>query len=230
MSNLAPLVIATLPTQSTGTIRVAVASTVRLVREGLSIALRGREGIGDALAVDLDADGLATAARAEPDVILVDLRGALPATVARLLKAACPTARLVAFGLSETDRDVFACAASGFAGYVAVDSGADDLYRAVLDASQGRMRCAPHIAAAMFVRLGDLLCPAVGTMPFAQLTARETEILELADQGRSNKEIARHLRISCATVKNHMHNILQKLQVSRRGEAAARLRGTRTAA
>ena len=56
------------------------------------------------------------------------------------------------------------------------------------------------------------------------LSSREGEILALVEQGRSNKEIARQLAISAATVKNHMHNILQKLQVSRRGQAAARLR------
>ena len=55
------------------------------------------------------------------------------------------------------------------------------------------------------------------------LTPRESEILALVKRGRSNKDIARQLAISSATVKNHMHNILQKLQVSRRGQAAARL-------
>jgi DNA-binding NarL/FixJ family response regulator len=60
--------------------------------------------------------------------------------------------------------------------------------------------------------------------PLPALSARESEILALVDQGRSNKEIARQLAISPATVKNHMHNLLQKLQVSRRGQAAVRLR------
>ena len=60
-------------------------------------------------------------------------------------------------------------------------------------------------------------------------SSRESEILALVEQGRSNKEIARELAISIATVKNHMHSILQKLQVSRRGQAAARLRGSHAA-
>jgi DNA-binding CsgD family transcriptional regulator len=64
-------------------------------------------------------------------------------------------------------------------------------------------------------------------MALPLLTAREGEVLALAEEGRSNKEIARHLRISSATVKNHIHNILQKLQVGRRGEAVARLRACR---
>ena len=60
-------------------------------------------------------------------------------------------------------------------------------------------------------------------------SSRESEILALVEQGRSNKEIARQLAISVATVKNHMHNILQKLQVGRRGQAAARVRRSRAA-
>ena len=104
------------------------------------------------------------------------------------------------------------------------ESDADDLHRALVDAMEGRMHCAPHIAAAMFNRLAGLLreSDAPGSLP--PLTSRESEILALVEQGRSNKEIARQLAISSATVKNHMHDILQKLRVSRRGQAVARLR------
>ena len=91
-------------------------------------------------------------------------------------------------------------------------------------AMAGRMHCAPHIAAAMFSRLAGLLREAEPPASLPPLSARESEILALVAEGRSNKEVARRLAISAATVKNHMHNILQKLQVSRRGEAAARLR------
>ena len=91
-----------------------------------------------------------------------------------------------------------------------------------MDAMEGRMHCAPHIAAAMFNRLADFLQEPQPT-PLPSLTSRQSEILALVEQGRSNKDIARQLAISSATVKNHMHHILQKLQVSRRGQAAARL-------
>jgi two-component system nitrate/nitrite response regulator NarL len=97
----------------------------------------------------------------------------------------------------------------------------------VLDTAQGRMSCAPHIAAAMFGRLADLLRPEGRGVGVPQLTSRENEILCLAAEGCSNKEIARRLAISTATVKNHMHNILQKLRVTRRGQATALLRGAK---
>jgi two-component system nitrate/nitrite response regulator NarL len=138
-----------------------------------------------------------------------------PAAVARLIKEASSGCKLVAFTLDETDGQVFACAAAGFSGYVPRQSIADELYGAVVDAMTGRMQCAPHIAAAMFSRLASLLRDPDPPASLSPLSARENEILALVAQGRSNKQIARQLAISASTVKNHMHSILQKLQVSR---------------
>ena len=208
-------------------IRVVIASPVRLVREGLRASLHDRDGVYVVDAVSLDAQGIARIAAAEPDVILVDLGQTDAVTAARLMRGACPDTKLVAFALDEIDTGVFACAAAGFSSYVPRESSAEELLRALVDAMDGRMRCAPHIAAAMFRRLADFLREARPQASLPPLTVRESEILALAEKGRSNKEIARDLTISCATVKNHMHNILQKLQVSRRGQAVARLRSCR---
>jgi two-component system nitrate/nitrite response regulator NarL len=212
---------------ATARIRLVIVSPVRLVREGLGASLHGRDGICVVDAVSLDAQGIARIAAAEPDVMLVDLGQTDAVSAARLLRGACPEAKLVAFALDEIDADVFACAAAGFSSYVPRESSAEELLRALVDAMDGRMRCAPHIAAAMFRRLADFLRDASSQASLPPLTVRESEILALAEEGRSNKEIARDLAISCATVKNHMHNILQKLQVSRRGQAVARLRNCR---
>ena len=97
----------------------------------------------------------------------------------------------------------------------------------MIDAVEGRVHCAPHIAAAMFSRLAGLLREPDAPEALPSLTPRESEILALVKLGRSNKDIARQLAISSATVKNHMHSILQKLRVSRRGQAVARLRPPR---
>jgi two-component system, NarL family, nitrate/nitrite response regulator NarL len=205
-------------------IRLVICSPVRLVREGLAASLHGRDGVDVMDAVSLDAEGIARMVAVAPDVVLVDLGQTDAVAVARLVRDARPEAKLVAFALDERDTDVFACAAAGFCSYVARESGAEELLRALVDAMGGRMHCAPHIAAAMFRRLADLLRTADPRASLPALTSRESEILALAEAGRSNKEIARDLAISCATVKNHMHNILQKLQVTRRGQAVARLR------
>ena len=183
-------------------IRLVIASPVRLVREGLGASLHDRGGVSVVDAVSLDAQGIARIAAAEPDVILVDLGQTDAVTAARLMRGACPDTKLVAFALDEIDTGVFACAAAGFSSYVPRESSAEELLRALVDAMDGRMRCAPHIAAAMFRRLADFLREARPQASLPPLTVRESEILALAEEGRSNKEIARVLTISCATVKN----------------------------
>jgi len=192
------------------TIRLIIASPVHLVGDGLAATLRCRADVIVVDVIDLGPQGIAKIADAQPDVVLVDLGQTDPATAAQVIKTVSHGVKLVAFGLDETNDHVFACAAAGFCGYVARESGADELHRALVDAVAGRMHCDPH----------ELL---------PSLSSRESEILALVEQGRSNKEIARELAISIATVKNHMHSILQKLQVSRRGQAAARLRGSHAA-
>jgi len=212
------------PAPGPAEIRVAIASRVNLVRESLAASLRHRHGVVLVDAVDLDPRGMARIAETKPDVVLIDLGQIAPVTAAQLIKEASPGCKLVAFALDETDDQIFAYAAAGFCGYVPRQSSADELCGALVDAMAGRMRCAPHIAAAMFSRLASLLRELDPPAALPALSSRESEILALVERGRSNKEIARQLRISAATVKNHMHNILQKLQVNRRGEAAARLR------
>ncbi len=84
-------------------------------------------------AVSLDAQGIARIAAAEPDVMLVDLGQTDAVWAARLLRGACPEAKLVAFALDEIDTDVFACAAAGFSSYVPRESSAEELLRALVE-------------------------------------------------------------------------------------------------
>src|SRR5690348_8822707 len=207
-------------------IRLVIASPVRLLREGLAASLQDCDGIDVIDVISLDSPGIARIIAAVPDFVLVDVGKTDIGAAALLLKNAVPATKLIAFALDEIDVDVFACAAAGFSGYVPRESGAKELQRALKDAVAGRMRCAPHIAAAMFGRLAALLRVADPRAALPLLTSRESEVLALAEEGCSNKEIARRLTISCATVKNHVHSILQKLQVTRRGQAVARLRAS----
>lgn len=196
--------------------RVAIVSPVRLVRDGLSAMLRDCPFVAAVHAFVLDDRGVAEAERIAPDVVLVDLGATEQAAVAHRLRSAIPKAKLVAFALAEVDEQVFACAAAGFVAYVPRDGDAGELHRTILDALRGRTR----IAAALFSRLANRI--EVQRESISMLTRRENEVLALARRGFSNKIIARDLAISPATVKNHMHSILHKLQVNGRSEAAAK--------
>ena len=140
--------------------------------------------------IDLNPHGIRQIADAQPDVILVDLGQTNPVAAARAIKAVCLRARLVAFALDETDDHVFACATAGFCGYVARESGADELHRALVDAVAGRVHCNPHIAAAIFARHARLQPEFDLRASLPNLSSRDSEILALIEQGRSNNEIA----------------------------------------
>lgn len=212
-------------------ISLFVVSEVRLVREGLLRGLRRRRPADVAL---VGCAGFAEAESAgiselRPDVILVDLSNHEGMAAAPMIRALSPTSKLIAFSVADTIEDVLSCAAAGFSGYVAREAGVDELLCAVRAARDGQMACSSHIAAAMFNRLADRLSPPKSANGASVLTARERQVLSLSDEGWSNKEIGRRLQISPATVKNHIHSILQKLNVARRGQAAALLRGQATA-
>jgi two-component system, NarL family, nitrate/nitrite response regulator NarL len=208
-------------------VRVVIASPVRLVREGLEVILARHDGIALLEAIDPDDRGIAAIACLRPDIVVVDLTGRDPLTRATALRQAVPAAKLIAFAIEEVNEQVFACAAAGFSGYVPRDAAADDVLRAVLDVANGCMHCAPHITAAIFGRLSQLLRDGSPAAIRTNFTSRESDVMALVERGSSNKEIARRLGISSATVKNHVHSILRKLQVSRRTEAIARLRNSR---
>src|SRR5262249_29027483 len=157
-------------------------------REGLVASLRDRDGIVVIDAVKLDREGVARIAAVAPDVVLVDVGHSDAMAMARLLKIACSEAKLVAFALAEIDDDGFAWARAGVSGYGPRESGDDELYGALIDAAGGRMNCAPHITAAMFSRLSNLLQQRPARMALPSLTARESEVLTLAEDGKSNKE------------------------------------------
>jgi DNA-binding NarL/FixJ family response regulator len=160
-----------------------------------------------------------------PDVILLDIyvRGAIDRTLP--MREANPRSRIVAIGVTEVEPVVMACARAGISGFVPMEGSANEVVAAVHSAVRGELRCSPRTAGLLLNRLASLEAAEVdrGAAPGA-LTPREREILEQMGQGLSNKQIARHLAIRDATVKNHVHSILSKLGVSRRGEAVAQWR------
>jgi two-component system nitrate/nitrite response regulator NarL len=165
----------------------------------------------------------------QPDVIIIDIGAPDSFAVAKSLGISLPTVKIVAFAVNEVDYLVLACAEAGIAGYVGPDGSETDLVAAVEYALRGELYCSPRIAALLFRRVAALSAQPRKPSEQASLTQREQQILGLVGEGMSNKEIGRALRIGDSTVKNHVHSILEKLEVHRRGEAAAQLRARQLA-
>jgi two-component system, NarL family, nitrate/nitrite response regulator NarL len=165
---------------------------------------------------------LLEAQRLHPDVVLleVDLPHALQGM--RLLVEVVPDTRVLAFGVRQSAADVLRWAEAGACGYVVRDASLEEIVGAVRRAARGELLCSPSITNSLFRRIADLAAgPAASSGPLSRLTERERQIAELIAQGLSNKQIGRQLSISLSTVKNHVHHILEKLQVPRRAGVAA---------
>jgi two-component system nitrate/nitrite response regulator NarL len=204
--------------------RVAIITDIRLYREGLADVLGRKpeiEVVGTAADGELAVDCVE---RLAPDVALLDMAMLDSTRTVRALVAAAPTVKVVALGVPEIERHVLACAEAGVAGYVPREGSLDDLVATLESVALGEVPCSPRIVAGLFRRLATLAHERRPERVTRRLTARETEILQLVDAGLTNKEISRRLYIELPTVKNHMHNILEKLQLSNRAEAAAWMR------
>jgi two-component system, NarL family, nitrate/nitrite response regulator NarL len=198
-----------------------VVSEIRLYREGI-ILLLGRDPHLDvigAAATHRDAGPLLEEA---PDVVLLDTP--LANADAALAELGAPAQKVVVLGVAEQEADVIAWAEAGAAGYVSREGSRDDLSAALEAAAAGETIASPRMVAALLRRLNAVAHDATSRDATATLTPRERQVAELIGEGLSNKEIASVLCIEVTTAKNHVHNILRKLGVSGRGQAAAVLR------
>lgn len=202
---------------------ILIISDVWLYREGLAYLLRERENIRvlDTAANQEEANAAIDAA--SPEIILVDLSMSDALGVIQRLARRLPEARIIALALPELDNTVIACAEVGIAGYVTRDSSIEELLNVIASATNGELQCSPRVAGSLLRRV-SALAKRCQTASIDSLTARELEVLDRIERGLSNKQIANDLGIELSTAKNHVHNLLDKLGVRRRGEAAALLR------
>lgn len=201
--------------------RALIVSEVMLFREGL------RAGLARIGALEVSAgapdDAHAIVGRRKIDIVILDASRPCALAHAGALRSAWPHLKLIAFGICNSE-DVLTGAQSGICAFVGEDGQVADINQAALMALRDESYCSPRATACLIEHIASL------TRSFAhpaggRLTDREHEVASMVGQGLSNKAIAKELNISPATVKNHVHNILEKLQVDRRGQAAARVRG-----
>jgi len=158
-----------------------------------------------------------------PDTILVDMLMHDGLATVRALARGVAEAKVLALAVGEREEDVVACVEAGAAGCVTRDASCQQVVAAMEAIARGEAPCSPLMTAALFKHVRTLAAGRPEGLE-ERLTRREQEILGLIDEGLSNKEIAQALCIEIATVKNHVHSILEKLHVARRGEAAAAVR------
>ncbi|HEY3185165.1 MAG TPA: response regulator transcription factor [Gaiellaceae bacterium] len=203
-------------------IGVVVVGEIRLYRDGLAGSLAARPGF-DVLATAADVAGAVAVVRTHgPDIALVDMAMADGVAVVRAVVSAAPQVKVVAVAVP--DDDVIECAEAGVSGYVTRDGSVEDVVDMIEAVARDELPCSPRMAATLLRRVAALAANGAPHRPERRLTSREFEVLELIEAGLPNKEIARRLVIQLATVKNHVHNILEKLDVDGRAAAAVWLR------
>jgi DNA-binding NarL/FixJ family response regulator len=207
------------------TVRVLIADDHPLFREGM----RGRlDRVADIAVVGEAASGdeaVELAHKLEPHVILMDIKmpGLNGIEATREIQQASPQIGVLVLTMFEDDDSVFAAMRAGARGYLLKDSGGEGVVHAIRAVASGEAVFGPGVAERI---MGFFSAPrsAAPQRAFPELTEREEEILSLVAHGKSNREIARQLFVSLKTVRNHVSNILLKLQVADRAQAVIRAR------
>ncbi|HYN28377.1 MAG TPA: response regulator transcription factor [Dermatophilaceae bacterium] len=211
-------------------IRIVVADDHDLYRRGMGVVI-GMEDDLDIVGEARDGrEAVRVAVEKAPDVVLMDVR--MPRSdgigACREIKRRVPSAKVLMLTMSDEESDLFEAIKAGASGYLLKDAPAEEVAEAIRCVHAGQSIIPPSMAAqliAEFSRLSsdndtDTGPDAAGAAAAPRLTDRELEVLRLVARGQANKEIARQLFISENTVKNHVRNILEKLQLHSRVEAA----------
>ncbi len=200
-------------------IRVFIADDNRLLREGLASML---DEVEDIVIVGLASSGseaLDQIKQLVPDVALIDI--GMPdkdgIDVTQVLHKDLPVVKTIILGMPDLTDEIMTCIEAGAAGYVLKEASLEYLVESIRSVQRGESFCSPRMAASLFSRVAELTGERIPESS-VKLTPREVEVINKIADGLSNKEIARQLFIEEQTVKNHVHNILDKLQLHKRLE------------
>ena len=208
--------------RSSESLRVLIVDDHDLFRTGLRNLLeeQGVQIVGEAAT---GGEAVRLVREAAPDVVVMDLNmpsmGGVEAT--RHITSIAPLTRVVMLTISEDDGDVMDAILAGACGYLLKDSSIQDLMSGIKAASRGESLISPNIAAKVLQRVrATSTQPEIANTIRSELSDREIEVLKLIANGKDNAVIAGELHISPKTVKNHISNILMKLQIDNRIQAA----------
>ncbi len=205
-------------------IQVFILTSIRLYREGLSELLGRTPGLCVVGSASSYVEFTKKAADRNPNVLLLDVNISNCLEIARRIYTSDSNLKMVGLSMGEADDSIVAWAEAGVSAFVSEEGSLQDVIDAIRNAYSGSLHCKSSIVGKLVRRLAELSSVTSGTDLINRLTGREQEVLELVEQGLSNKEISRRLSIEVSTVKNHLHNLMEKLNVHRRERAAACLR------
>lgn len=205
---------------------IIVLTPVRLFGDGLGACISSRDGIAVSAVVNDFETLRERLALARVDIVLIDVTHTINPFDIRALALQWPNVKLVALGLREQKQEIILAGRAGFAGYVSRDATLDALCQSLCDIEAGRVAMPPEIAGSLLQALFRHEETPVAPGMDPSLTRRESEVLALLGQGLSNKEIGHELCLSVATVKHHVHHVLEKLNLPRRAQAMRKVRET----
>ena len=213
----------TIDDRTADALRVLIVDDHDLFRSGLRNLLEEESGVQIVGEAAGGHDAVRIVRELAPDVVVMDLNmpgmGGVDAT--RHITAVAPLTRVVMLTISDEDNDVIDAILAGACGYLLKDSSIQDLMAGIRAAAMGESLISPIIAAKVLQRVrASSTQPEIESTIRAELSDREIEVLKLIANGKDNSEIARELFISAKTVKNHISNILLKLSIENRIQAA----------
>ena len=202
-------------------LRVMLVDDHDLFRTGLRNLLE-EQGVQIVAEASDGAKALTQVRELTPDIVVMDLNmpGMNGIEATREIARLAPLTRVVVLTISDQDDDVIDAIVAGACGYLLKDSSIQDLMQGIRAASIGEALISPHIAAKVLQRVRAFGGSSDDVVVGPELSDRETEVLRLIANGKDNAEIAGELHISPKTVKNHISNILMKLQIENRIQAA----------
>src|SRR5215831_4131709 len=206
-------------------IRVLIADDHALFRRGLEMVLEEEDDIDLVGQASDGAEAVAVAGESLPDVVLMDIRMPKSSGIeaCRAIKEVAPSAKIVMLTISDEEEDLFEAIRAGASGYLLKDIPLDEVAEAVRAVHGGQSLINPSMAGKLLTEFATLARrdgeERAQEVPAPRLTEREMQVLKLVARGMNNRDIAKELFISENTVKNHVRNILEKLQIHSRMEA-----------
>jgi DNA-binding NarL/FixJ family response regulator len=206
-------------------IRAMIVDDHALFRRGLEMVLEEEQDIELVGQASDGAEAVEKAAESLPDVVLMDIRMPRSSGIeaCRAMKEAAPSAKIVILTISDEEEDLFEAIRAGASGYLLKDIPLDEVADAVRSVHGGQSLINPSMAGKLLTEFATLARrddeERAQELPAPRLTEREMQVLKLVARGMNNRDIAKELFISENTVKNHVRNILEKLQIHSRMEA-----------